>query len=433
MGSRRFYVGNLSQEVKENDVDKLFQRFGAVEKVELKNKTDIDGKILTTFAFVSLQNLSEDDVVNCIQKLNNSKWKKSTIKVQQAQESFLSRLQRERDEAAKPATAPKPFPVKSPETEILKSNKRKTFTEDDYNPLNIVKKSVNSEEDKSEQKRQRLLKVQELDRNNPTLLKAKLLERNNPTFKSSIKADEKSVVSFDDNEESLTEGLPFDRLDRKEKPKVYHSSSDEDDEVETKTKKVKKSSKSRDILRKLESFDGGFWKDEEVTLEHIPKEAEESTEIKVDLTSTEQDKLTKDSFGNNASSSFSLLGAFGKKNEETEVDDKEEEKHEVSDAFALKLKEKAAIEASKGQGETFFFKENDKRLNEATQFLTLSQSLSEVRTNYEEKRPVLASIMKKKLKNRAKRQERMSFGMKKGKRKFGSKFKKNSGKASKHQ
>ena len=58
--------------------------------------------------------------------------------------------------------------------------------------------------------------------------------------------------------------------------------------------------------------------------------------------------------------------------------------------------------------------------------MQLKESLSEVRTKYEEKRPILASIMKKKLKNKAKKQEKMSFGAKKGKRKFNPKFNKRS-------
>merc|ERR1712212_654613 len=87
----------------------------------------------------------------------------------------------------------------------------------------------------------------------------------------------------------------------------------------------------------------------------------------------------------------------------------------LSDTFALKLKEKVANEASaKGQTEPFFFTSNDKRFAAAASFLQLKESLSEVRTKYEEKRPILASIMKKKLKNKAKKQEKMSFGAKKG-------------------
>ena len=75
------------------------------------------------------------------------------------------------------------------------------------------------------------------------------------------------------------------------------------------------------------------------------------------------------------------------------------------------LKEKASNEASaKGLIEPFFFAQNDGRFAEADQFLQLKESLSKVWTKYEEKRPILASIMKKKLKNKAKRKEKMSFG-----------------------
>ena len=38
MGSRRFYVGNLSTEVKDNDINKLFAKFGIVDKIEIKRE-----------------------------------------------------------------------------------------------------------------------------------------------------------------------------------------------------------------------------------------------------------------------------------------------------------------------------------------------------------------------------------------------------------
>ena len=113
MSSRRFYVGNLSTEIKDSDITKLFGKFGTVDKIEIKNKSDLDGKVLTTFAFVSFNEISEDNVAKCIQRLNNSLWKKQTIKVQQAQESFLCRLQKEREEAAKPKKIEQTFEPKN--------------------------------------------------------------------------------------------------------------------------------------------------------------------------------------------------------------------------------------------------------------------------------------------------------------------------------
>ena len=70
--SRRFYVGNLSTEVKDNDITKLFGKFGAVDKIEIKNKTDVEGNILTTFAFVSMNEITEDNVAKCIQSTSSS-------------------------------------------------------------------------------------------------------------------------------------------------------------------------------------------------------------------------------------------------------------------------------------------------------------------------------------------------------------------------
>jgi hypothetical protein len=94
-------------------------------------------------------------------------------------------------------------------------------------------------------------------------------------------------------------------------------------------------------------------------------------------------------------------------------------------SFAYKLKEKA-IEAD-DKIEPYFFTPSDPRLvRESLTFLKLKdvESFSELRANYEQKRPILASIMKKKLKNKAKRAENMSFGTNKNKRKFNPKFNK---------
>ena len=82
MASKRFYVGNLFPDVQESDLEKLFKTFGPVNNVEIKKKSDIDGKLLTTFAFVQVQIADESDVSKCIQKFNNLKWKKHLIKVQ---------------------------------------------------------------------------------------------------------------------------------------------------------------------------------------------------------------------------------------------------------------------------------------------------------------------------------------------------------------
>ena len=66
--------------------------------------------------------------------------------------------------------------------------------------------------------------------------------------------------------------------------------------------------------------------------------------------------------------------------------------------------------------EPFFFSPpDDKRFLEAKDFLeNRSETLDEIRTKFEDHRPVLASIMKKKLRTKAKKMEKTSFGTKGG-------------------
>ena len=96
--SKRFFVGNLFPDVGGDDLAKLFGRFGSVAS-EIKKKTDIDGKVMSTFAFVTVTGDAEASDV--IREYNGLKWKKHSIRVQVAQESFMQRLARERQEKLK--------------------------------------------------------------------------------------------------------------------------------------------------------------------------------------------------------------------------------------------------------------------------------------------------------------------------------------------
>ena len=224
MSAKRFYVGNLFNEVKEDDLQKLFHKFGTIEKVEIKHKSDVDGNVLTTFAFVTLQDISDDKVATCIKQCNNLKWKKQTIKVQVAQESFLSRLQREREEATKPKNE---VPFVKP---VEKASVR---------PTNNL-----------EQKLRHLA--------------------NTELFSKTAK--DKNIVTFgsDGSDDEDTNSQPVNNLERSKRKRVYHSSSSEGEEDEDQYHSSK-SKKSRDVLSKLESFDGGFWCDEGDQLLPIPK------------------------------------------------------------------------------------------------------------------------------------------------------------------
>ena len=93
----RLFIGNLFNEASKDDLDRLFKEFGGAQKVDIKAKKDIEGNVLTTFAFVDLTDEGHP-ASQVIQKLNNLKWKGKTLRVQMAQESFVDRLARERRE-----------------------------------------------------------------------------------------------------------------------------------------------------------------------------------------------------------------------------------------------------------------------------------------------------------------------------------------------
>jgi RNA recognition motif-containing protein len=77
--TKRFYVGNLSNDISESDLRSLFDRFGSVEAVEVKQKRDIDGNVTATFAFVKATGVDE---TNVIKQCNHLKWKRQIIRVQ---------------------------------------------------------------------------------------------------------------------------------------------------------------------------------------------------------------------------------------------------------------------------------------------------------------------------------------------------------------
>ena len=222
MASKRFYVGNLFPDVQESDLEKLFKTFGPVNNVEIKKKSDIDGKLLTTFAFVQVQIADESDVSKCIQKFSNLKWKKHLIKVQQAQESFLTRLQREREEVFKPATEPSTASENVPKYDPISFLQTGTR-------VNNTKKRFDQDDDR-EEKEGSFTQKQDFSRSNHKDLKF-------------------ATVSFLDKQEEEDQ-FRSNNLEFKKSAKVYHSSSEEEeDDVPTKSKRSK-----YDVLSKLESF-----------------------------------------------------------------------------------------------------------------------------------------------------------------------------------
>ncbi|XP_076358621.1 uncharacterized protein LOC143251128 [Tachypleus tridentatus] len=97
MGSqKRLFIGGISPAVKENDIKEKFSRFGDICGVEIREKS-YENSDVKRFAYVDLK-ISDDCLARCISVYNQTSWKGQKIVIQLAKESFLQRLQREREE-----------------------------------------------------------------------------------------------------------------------------------------------------------------------------------------------------------------------------------------------------------------------------------------------------------------------------------------------
>lgn len=88
-----------SRASKQTSDKNIFLISGAVEKVEVKQKTNPETQeIQNTFAFVSLK--ADDSTINqCIQEFKNEKFRGRFLQISIARENFLEKLKREREEA----------------------------------------------------------------------------------------------------------------------------------------------------------------------------------------------------------------------------------------------------------------------------------------------------------------------------------------------
>ncbi|XP_067001226.2 probable RNA-binding protein CG14230 [Anabrus simplex] len=150
---KRLFVGNLPPSSTEELLIKKFKKFGKVLSVELKRRADG-----STFAFLDLD-IKPNDVESCLHKVSKKSWDGYEIKVELAKESFLSRLERERELAKSKSS------ISSVNKEQLQSQISKSFREEerkDYaanicsvvkTPYKIVASSDEDTDGKTERKR----------------------------------------------------------------------------------------------------------------------------------------------------------------------------------------------------------------------------------------------------------------------------------------
>ena len=74
------YVGNLSYEVSEQDLNSVFAEYGSVRRVHLP--TDRDTGRVRGFGFVEMETLTQEDAA--ISALDGSEWMGRSLKVNQA-------------------------------------------------------------------------------------------------------------------------------------------------------------------------------------------------------------------------------------------------------------------------------------------------------------------------------------------------------------
>nr|XP_055127905.1 nucleolar protein 8 isoform X3 [Symphalangus syndactylus] len=96
--TKRLYVGGLSQNISEADLQNQFSRFGEVSDVEIITRKDDQGNPQKVFAYINIS-VAEADLKKCMSVLNKTKWKGGTLQIQLAKESFLHRLAQEREAA----------------------------------------------------------------------------------------------------------------------------------------------------------------------------------------------------------------------------------------------------------------------------------------------------------------------------------------------
>ena len=204
--AKRFYVGNLFHDVSESNLSKLFSKHGKVQNVEIKSKRDIDGNNIATFAFVTLEmkNQSENAASLCIREYNNLKWKKNIIKVQIAQESFLQRLQKERQE----------------------SSSRVQTTTNTYDPLELVKQKKIATLDNSKAETNLIKDASFVNTKND---KGSSFSYHSNSVSSEIKIGAVDFLTAQDEE--VQQNRKKVSLNSK---KVYHSSSDEELDLSSK-------------------------------------------------------------------------------------------------------------------------------------------------------------------------------------------------------
>ncbi|XP_073405688.1 nucleolar protein 8 isoform X2 [Dendrobates tinctorius] len=122
---RRLYIGGLGPSVTDAELSERFGRFGKVGEVDIICRKDDQGNPVRTFAYMNI-NISDTDLKKCLSLLNKTKWKGGLLQIEMAKESFLHKLEQER-QAAKEKKKPKE--QSRPQNDLFKSLEKAGVTD----------------------------------------------------------------------------------------------------------------------------------------------------------------------------------------------------------------------------------------------------------------------------------------------------------------
>ncbi|KAF2900570.1 hypothetical protein ILUMI_05612 [Ignelater luminosus] len=95
--SKRLFINNLPDNVTQVDLQQKFSDYGKVSSIEIKQRKNTGVNQTAHFAYVHID-IENRALQNCISEFSNKKWKGHWLLVEEAKESFMERLKREREE-----------------------------------------------------------------------------------------------------------------------------------------------------------------------------------------------------------------------------------------------------------------------------------------------------------------------------------------------
>ncbi|CAG9563942.1 unnamed protein product [Danaus chrysippus] len=253
----RLFVSNLPENIDNNSLKDIFSSYGEVTNFDLKSKPGVEND-KKTFAFVTIS-ASNYNVESCIKYFSNNDFQGHKLYVTRARESFLERLQREREQAQN----------KTSENEPTKENNEKVFLNNNqnthkrkFNDLNETPQSFNGDVNHSNHYNSMKNNSFENDEKKMSSDKKRLesIKKKRQEFNAkkniiktgliSIDKQQNKKVIFSDNEDDLSTKYDAgvnDVKTSKEKPSLFDDAAS-DDEINFDIKEQFEGKKGKKVL-----------------------------------------------------------------------------------------------------------------------------------------------------------------------------------------